>query len=187
MKVLMINAAFRESSRSLRLANYYLEKFHSDDDVEWIDLGTQCPQPLDAARLAIYNEAVAATDFSHEMFAWAKQFTQADVILIAAPFWNYSIPAVLHAYLELVCAQGVSFDILPDGSYVSFCKAKKLVYFSTAGGSFPDPDCGFGLIKAMSDAFWQIGDVRAYQAENLDIYGADVEALLEDVCAGMEP
>ena len=187
MKVLMINAAFRAGSRTLRLAKYYLEKFHADDEVEWIDLGTQCPQPLDAARLAVYNEAVAARDFSHEMFAWAKQFAGADVILIAAPFWNYSIPAVLHAYLELVCSQGVSFDIRPDGRYVSLCKAKKLVYFSTAGGGLPTPDCGFGLIKAMSDVFWGIPDVRAYQAENLDIDGADVEALLAGVCARMEP
>ena len=186
MKVLMINAAFRAGSRTLRLANYYLEKFHSDDDVEWIDLGTQCPQPLDAARLAIYNEAVAAKDFSHEMFAWAKQFIQADAILIAAPFWNYSIPAVLHAYLELVCSQGVSFDIQPDGSYVTFCRAKKLVYFSTAGGGFPDPDCGFGLIKAMSDVFWGIPDVRAYQAEDLDIIGTDVERTLQAVMKRMK-
>ena len=186
MKVLMINAAFREGSRTLRLAKYYLDKFHADDEVEWIDLGTQCPQPLDAVRLAVYNEAVAARDFSHEMFTWAKQFAQADVILIAAPFWNYSIPAVLHAYLELVCSQGVSFDICPDGSYVSLCRAKKLVYFSTAGGGFPDPDCGFGLIKAMSDAFWRIPDVRAYQAENLDIIGTDVERTLKAVMKRMK-
>ena len=43
------------------------------------------------------------------LFDYAKQFREAEEILIAH-FWNYSILAALHAYLELVCTQGITFD-----------------------------------------------------------------------------
>ena len=186
MNVLFINAAYRDGSRTIRLAEYYLNRFHGDDRVERVELGTNPPQPLDARRLRIYNESVGAHDFSHEMFDSAKQFVRADVILIAAPFWNFGLPAVLNAYLELVCSQGVSFDIDGQGNYHSLCRAKKLVFVTTAGGLIPEPNCAFGFIRQLCGAFWGIEDVRCYGAEGLDIAGADTEALLEQTCRRME-
>ena len=114
MNVLFINAAFRDGSRTLRLAEYYLQKHHAGDAVTRLELGENPPAPLDAPRLREYNAAVESRGFSGEMFDCARQFAQADVILIAAPFWNFGLPAVLSAYLELVCSQGVSFDILAE-------------------------------------------------------------------------
>ena len=50
----------------------------------------------------------------------------------------------------------------------------------------PYIDSGFGLIKAMSDVFWGIPDVRAYQAENLDVFGTDVEGTLKAIMKRMK-
>ncbi len=186
MEVLFINAAFRDGSRTVRLAEYYLQKHHSGDEVTRIELGKNPLQPLDADRLRIYNASVAARDFSHEMFDSAKQFARADVILIAAPFWNYGLPAVLNVYMELVCSQGVSFDMDEKGNYISLCRARKLVFFTTAGGPIPEPNCAFGLILQMCDAFWGIEDARCFSAQSLDIVGTDVERALLDACAGMD-
>ena len=113
MNVLFINAAFRDGSRTLRLAEYYLQKHHAGDAVTRLELGENPPAPLDAPRLREYNAAVAARGFSGEMFDCARQFAQADVILIAAPFWNFGLPAVLSAYLELVCSQAPRAWTLP--------------------------------------------------------------------------
>ena len=186
MKVLFINAAFRDGSRTLRLAEYYLNKFYADDAVERIELGAEVPLPLDETRLREYNAAVAARVFSDEMFDEARQFAKADVILIAAPFWNFGLPAVLSAYLELVCSQGVSFDIDEEGNYHSLCRAKKLVFFTTAGGYIPETNCAFGFIQQLCKAFFGIDDVRCYKAEGLDVMGTDVEAALAAACARME-
>ena len=186
MNVLFINAAFRDGSRTLRLAEYYLQKHHAGDAVTRLELGENPPAPLDAPRLREYNAAVAARGFSGEMFDCARQFAQADVILIAAPFWNFGLPAVLSAYLELVCSQGVSFDIDEKGSYVSLCRAKKLVFFTTAGGYIPEPNCAFGFIRQLCGAFFGISDVRCFSAEGLDIVGTDVEAALERTCRSMD-
>lgn len=186
MKVLFINAAFRDGSRTLRLAEYYLNKFHADDEVERLELGDEVPMALDRTRLREYNAAVAAKVFSDEMFDDARRFTKADVILIAAPFWNFGLPAVLSTWLELVCSQGVTFDIDEEGNYFSLCRAKKLVFFTTAGGYIPETNCAFGFLHQLCEAFFGIGDVRCYKAEGLDIAGADVEALLDRACRSME-
>ena len=185
MKVLFINAAFRDGSRTLRLAEYYLNKFHADDEVERLELGAETPVPLDLTRLREYNAAVAAHIYDSDMFDYARQFAKADVILIAAPFWNFGLPAVLSAYLEMVCSQGVSFDMDEKGNYVSLCRAKQLVFFTTAGGFIPENNCAFGFIRQLCEAFFGIGDVRCYSAEGLDIAGTDVEAALTQTCLDM--
>lgn len=179
MSVLFINAAFREGSRTLRLAEAYLMK-QGDVVLLSLDLGKAEINPLKAESLKKYNASVAANDFQDTMFDWARQFCEADEIVIAAPFWNFSIPAILHVYLELVCSQGVSFDITADGEYYSLCKAKKLTYITTAGGSIPEKDHAFGYLKTLSDMFWKIPEIRYYKADGLDLYGVDVEKRLQE-------
>ena len=186
MKVLFINAAFRDGSRTLRLAEYYLNIFHADDEVERLELGVDTPIPLDETRLREYNADVAARTYESDMFDYARQFAKADVIVIAAPFWNYGLPAVLNAYLEMVCAQGVSFDIDAEGTYVSLCRANTLVFITTAGGYIPERNCAFGFLQDLCEAFFEIGDVRCYSAEGLDIAGTDVEAALRAACEQMK-
>ena len=181
---LFINAAFRSDSRTLRLAKAYLKK--CDGAVCEIDLGTTVVRPLDAQSLAAYNQSVAAHCFDDTMFDFAKQFAAADQIVIAAPFWNFSIPAVLHGYLELVCTQGITFDLSPEGCYYSKCKAKKLVYITTSGGFIPQEDHAFGYIRSLAKAFWNDPDVQYVKAEGLDIYGTDVERKLAEAMENAE-
>lgn len=183
MATLFINAAFREGSRTLKLAESYLAG--NNKEVKRIELGDEYPQPLTRVSLEIYNQSVLKHDFRDSMFDAARQFVEADEIVIAAPFWNYSIPAVLHAYLEMVCSQGVSFDMDEKGNYYSLCKAKKLTYITTAGGPIPENDHAFGYIRDLCRVFWKIDDVRYYKAECLDIYGADVEGILRRVIEQM--
>ena len=179
MDTLFVNAAFRDGSRSLALAESYLEL--AGGEVEEIDLGHAPVAPLDARSLAVYNAAVAAHDFADPMFDVPRRFARADEIVIAAPFWNYSIPAALHDYLELVCTQGLSFDIDETGTYHGMCAARRLTYITTAGGPIPEPDYAFGYVAHLARSFWDILEVRCYKAECLDVYGCDVEAALEAV------
>lgn len=179
MAVLFVNAAFREGSRTLRLAEKYLEK--CGKDVKRIELGDSYPKPLDREGIAIYNQAVASHDFSHPMFDAPKEFVEAEEIVIAAPFWNFTLPAALHAYLEMVCTQGISFDMSGNGQYYSLCKAKKLTFITTAGGKIPEIDHSFGYIKTLVDVFWKIEEVKYIKADGIDMYGTDVEKVLSEV------
>ena len=182
MALLFVNACFKEGSRTERLARMWLERY--EGEVVELRLGELDVDPLDAGGLspiATYNEGVAAHDFAHPLFAFAAQFAQADEVLIAAPVWNYGLPAKLHAYLELACAQGVTFDIDELGNYVSLCKAKRLTFVTTAGGPAMEPldDHAFGYVRTLAERFWHIPQVALVAAWGLDVYGADVDALLE--------
>ena len=181
MSILFIDAAFREGSRTNRLAQCYLSG--CKDRIERIALGECELRPLNRETLSCYNEHVAKHDFSNPLFDAAKQFAKADEIVISTPFWNFGIPAVLHDYLELVCAQGVTFDLDAKGNYVSLCHAKKLVYLTTAGGPIPENDHAFGYVKLLAEFFWHIENIEYYKADGLDICGTDVEAKLSRVCS----
>lgn len=183
MGLLFINAAYREGSRTKRLADSFLQSFGGD--VEEVRIGDREIIMLDKKNLVKYNQAVAIRDFSAPIFDPAKQFSQADEILIAAPFWNYSIPAALHAYLEMVCSQGITFDIGADGQYIGKCNAKRITYVTTAGGYIPENDHAFGYIKTLAENFWHIPKIAYYKADGLDIEGADVDAALKGAFHGL--
>ena len=182
--ILFVNAAFREGSRTARLARRYLE--NCSENITMIDLGRGEIRPLNRDTLKIYNDAVAQANYDGDLFRTAKQFASAEKIVIAAPFWNFSIPSVLHDYLEQACTQGVTFDISADGTYYSLCKAKKLVYITTAGGYIPEDDHAFGYIRDLCRVFWQINQVEYYKADGLDIVTNNPEDILQETLKQMD-
>lgn len=177
MKILFIDAAFRNGSRTKTLAVKFLQKYDKAL-ITTVELGKDNPAPLDEELLRIYNNSVATKCFDNKIFSQAKEFAEADEIIIAAPFWNFTLPAVLHSYLELVCSQGVTFDMDDKGNYFSKCKAKKLTFITTAGGFIPEHDHAFSYIKDLCEVFWNINDIKYIKAEGLDIYGTDIETKL---------
>ena len=179
-RVLYINACFREGSRTAKLTSLLSEKLFADNPVTEIDLGDMDLKPMDRKMLSVYNESVAGHEFTAPMFDYAKQFREADRIVIAAPFWNYDLPAVLHTYLELVCTQGITFDIDENGVYRSLCKAEKLTFITTAGGTIPENDPASACIRTLCDYFFQIRQFEYVKAEGLDVWGADVDLILRE-------
>lgn len=183
--LLFVNACMREESRTERLARMWLEQ-HGDEDVLELVLAKSDTPLLDEEQLATYSASVAAQNYADPMFHDAKQFAQADEVLVAAPFWNYSIPAKLHDYLELVCSQGVTFDIDETGNYVSLCRAQRLTFVTTADGAEVDAldDHAFGYLRTLATRFWHIPEIACVAAWGLDGPDADVDALLGDALAG---
>lgn len=185
MPLLFVNACMREGSRTERLARMWLEQRGFGGEVEEVSLADLDVDPLDASGsnpLAVYSQSVARGAYDHPMFQHAKTFAQADEVLIAAPFWNYGVPAKLHAYLELVCSQGVTFDVDATGAYVSLCNIDRLTYVTTAGGAAVDPldDHAFGYVCTLARRFWHIPQVDCVAAWGLDGPAADVDALLRE-------
>ncbi len=179
MTVLFVNAAFRKNSRTNALAQKYLATL--TDNIETVNLGEEDIHPLQKISLEKYCNDSRNHDFDDEMYRYAKQFAKADEIVIAAPFWNFGLPAVLHAYLELVCTQGLTFDLNKAGEYYSLCQAKKLSLILTAGGNVPENDCAISFIRTLCKEFWNIEDVQYYYADGIDLIGADVNVKLEAV------
>ena len=129
------------------------------------------------------DQFIAAGDFHHPMFDLARRFSEADTIVIAAPYWDLSFPAMLKQYLEQINVVGITFYYSAEGIPVGLCKAGRLFYVSTAGGPYVPDTFGFGYIKALAETYYGIQDVRKIEAVGLDIAGADADAIMADAMA----
>ncbi|MBO4866330.1 MAG: NAD(P)H-dependent oxidoreductase [Ruminococcus sp.] len=176
MKVLYIDATVRENSRTSVLGELVLEKLGGE--VSRVKLCEYDFPRTNAAYLAKRDKACAAGDFSDKMFLHARLFAEADVIVVAAPFWDMSFPAALKQFFEEITVAGLTFECRPDGSFGGLCKACKLYYVTTAGGTIFSEEYGFGYVKALARDFYGIGECVLFKAEGLDIWGADVESIM---------
>ncbi len=177
-QILFINACVRPESRTLKLANSVLS--HLDGQTTEINL-SQNPIPfLNREELAHRDRVLEQQNFSDPMLRYAVQFSQADTIVIAAPYWDLMFPALLKAYLEAITVCGVTFRYTESGRPATLCKAKRLIYITTAGGPIGEFDFGFQYVNALARGFYEIPEVHCISAEGLDIIGADVDAILKN-------
>ena len=176
--ILFINGCVRENSRTLELARAVLAK--ETDTIEEVCLYPDGPEGLDARKLALRDELLAAKEYDHPMFRFARQFAEADAIVLAAPYWDLAFPAKVRAYLEEVTVSGITFRYGENGIPQGLCKAKRLVYVTTAGGPiFENFNFGYDYVKALAQGFYGISEVSLVKAEGLDVWGADAEAIME--------
>lgn len=177
--ILFINACVRSSSRTKRLADRLLAKNNKEiAEVRLIDI--DFPK-VDEDFLSRRDELINKGRFDDPMFSLARQFAEADEIVIAAPFWDLSFPASLKQYFEQINVLGVTFRYTPEGFPMGLCKAEKLTFVTTAGGDYFPEEYGFGYVKALAQNFYGIKDVRLVKAVGLDIYGRNVDAILSAV------
>ncbi len=185
--ILYVNACVRTESRTKQLAEILLRKLN---------------RPYEEIRLKDYSFPVVNEEYLNErdrltlngnlqapVFALARQFSEAETIVIAAPFWDLSFPAALKQYFEQINAVGITFKYSEHGVPIGLCKASALFYVTTAGGYYVPDEFGFGYVKALAQNYYGIQDVRQISAAGLDIHGADVDAIMkaaEDSLAGMD-
>ena len=175
-KILFINACVRPCSRTLELAETLLQKLKGD--IQEIKLYETHLPALDLNGMEKRDRASQNNDFSDPLFSAAKQFAAADIIVIAAPYWDLMFPAALKTYLENITVAGVTFRYSEEGRPQSLCNAKALHYVTTSGGFIGQNDFGFSYVKALAQNFFGINEVNRYAAEGLDIFGADVDAII---------
>ena len=174
--ILFINACPRPDSRTRELAQHVLSKL--EGKVEKLRLFDEQIQPLDMNGMAERDRAVKEGDWDAPILRYARQFAAADTIVVAAPYWDLLFPSVVRAYFEAVTVTGVTFRYTPEGFPAGMCRAKKLIYVTTAGGPIGEYNLGFDYVKALATLYYGIPEVKCFTAELLDIIGADVPAIM---------
>jgi FMN-dependent NADH-azoreductase len=161
--VLFVNACVRANqSRTLRLANILLKQLNEPftelvlSDIDF--------QPVNYSYLQTRDLLLSESDYDQPMFELARQFAEADTIVIAAPYWDLSFPAMLKQYFEQINAIGITFKYTEEGYPIGLCKAKKMYYVTTAGGMFFPEEYGFGYIRALAEKFYGIKDCIMFKA-----------------------
>ncbi len=176
--ILFLNAGVRSGSRTKRLADHLLSKL--DGTVTELRLAEVAFPAADESFIDQRERLTAQGDYGDKVFDLAKQFAEADLIVIAAPYWDLSFPSSLKQYLEQINVVGITFKYSPDGIPQGLCKAAKLYYVTTAGGNFVPEEYGYGYVKALAQSFYGISDVELIEAIGLDLYGSDAEQILRD-------
>lgn len=172
-KILFVNACLRPESRTKRLADRLLS--HLEGAVEEVILSREDVTPHSLERLRRRDALLAAGDHTDPMFRYARQFKSADIIVIAAPYYDLSFPANLKIYLEMVANVGLTFYYDENDRPQTLCKAKRFFYVTTAGADFV-PDFGYLYLRAMFREFYGIREGYCFSADRLDLRSSDPQA-----------
>ncbi len=173
--VLYINSCVREESRTERIARAVLKKLGGE--FTEVYLPDENLMPLTAERLEKRTKLIEKGDYSDEMFRYAKQFAAADTIVISAPYWDLSFPALLKLYIENIYVTGIVSEYDESGMPHGLCSARELVYVTTAGGPYV-PDYSFGYIRDLAENYLGIPKVTLIKAEMLDVDGFNADEIV---------
>lgn len=176
-KILYINANIRGNSRTRILAESVLKRLGGE--IKEVNLSSGDIKPLTGETLKLRESLIAEGDFTHKIFGFARDFAAADEIVLSAPYWDLSFPSIVKIYFELVSVCNLTFTYTNEGIPKGLCRAKRLIYVTTSGGPVMEYNMGFDYVKALSSLYYGIPNVICFKAENLDIYGADVEGILQ--------
>jgi len=164
-KILFVNACMRgsEISRTHKLCRSYLK----ENTFEEVDLTKNILACLDGEAIINRDKLIDSGKTDDEIFRYAWQFAQAEKIIIGAPYWDLSFPAALKTYVEHVFVRGITFKNTPTG-IEGLCRAKKLIYITTAGGYIKNANHGAEYFRSLCE-FFGIPQFETFHAEGLDI------------------
>lgn len=171
-KLVFIDACVRQSdSRTLRIAEPIVSALSKRYKVTRYDLPDMDIVPLNPG---LFEERGVG-----EIPGWAMEAAQsiaaADRIVIAAPFWDMSFPAVLKCFFEQTSLFDVTFTDTGN-TCQGLCKAPKVLYITTRGMDIStcDPrEQATPYLKALG-SLWNLGELTTIAAQNMD-YSSDVE------------
>lgn len=171
-KAVYINACIRkDESRTMRIASRLIAALSDRYAIREIDL-RDCP--LEAVDHTRYCQRQAGKD-SPLAIAYAKEFAEADLIVVACPFWDMSFPSVFKIFCENISINGITFTDAPDGTTRGNCKAKSILLITTRGMEIQDEsplDQASSYIKAIC-WLWGISDYKVVSAIGMDVCGQE--------------
>ncbi len=183
--LLYIDCCIRGSeSRTRRLARAFLDALEERGGfaVEELILTEEALLPLQGDFFAQRERLLEAGDLDHPRFRYARRFARADRIVVAAPFWDLSVPALLKIYIENISVQGITFQVDPENNLLyGTCRADKLVFLTTRGGAYQDSplETGLPFIRNLS-IFFGIDHFDAVAVDGLDLMVRPPGILLQE-------
>ncbi len=188
----VISSPRGEASNSIKLGNAIIEKLkeqHPETTVTVRDL-TKGPFPhLEEAHLnAFFTPVEQHTEENKEAIRHSneaiKEIFDADILVIDAPMYNFSIPSTLKAWIDHIARAGITFRYTAEGPE-GLIKGKK-VYLAVASGgvysSGPMTSADFvaPYLKAVL-GFVGLTDVVVNRAEGFAMPDLQAEALQKGI------
>ncbi|SHH89249.1 FMN-dependent NADH-azoreductase [Flavobacterium defluvii] len=168
-------------SYSIKLGNAIIEKIQEKypnskvkevnlADIEIPHLNTELLRKLFTSSDKLSEEEKKSIEFSNNLL---EQLKTADIIVIGAPLYNFTIPSSLKAWIDHITRPGVTFGYGEDGRPVGLVTGKKIYVAMSSGGVYsqgPGKDNDFVVpyLKAFL-GFLGMTDLTAFRAEGLKV------------------
>lgn len=183
-KALVVDCCIRKDrSRTRVLLDAFVSGLGPDIEKETIVLDEENLGYFSGEFFRQRERLLSEGKLDHPRFRYAHQFAEADIIVVAAPFWDLSFPALLKVYIENVSVDGITFSS-GHGGINGICRATDLVFLTTRGGiySADDPmEMGGRYMEALS-RFFGIGSYSCIAADGTDMSSVDTGKAIEEAC-----
>jgi FMN-dependent NADH-azoreductase len=183
-QVLVIESSARHAgSVSRQLTAEFIQRWqaqHPQDAIQVRDLGREPLPHLDGSLLEAWmSPAEQHGEAQRAALARSEQATAellaADVLVLAAPMYNFAIPSTLKAWLDHVLRAGVTFKYTEQGP-VGLLQGKRAIVLTARGGRYAGSpaDHQEPYLRQVL-AFIGIEDVQFVHAEGLNLGAESAE------------
>lgn len=176
MQLLHIDSSpLAANSVSRQLTRSIVEQWtatHPGTTVEHLDLAVDTPSHLDMDSLGFrFGPDAAGLDDARQREnrlseQLVTQFLAADVIVVGAPMYNFTVPTQLKAWIDRVAQAGRTFTYTAQGPK-GLAGGKTVIIASTRGGVYAEGGEHQESYLRMVFGFLGITDVRIVRAEGL--------------------
>lgn len=198
MKLLHVDSSINgAASVSRGLTNQAVEQWvanHPDTEVDYLDLAVDTPPHFSADAMGFrrpptgeISEAEKRENAISE--ALVSQFLAADVIVVGAPLYNFSVPSQLKSWIDRLAQSGRTFRYTESGPE-GLAKEKTVIAVLSRGGVYSTSEAGQAMEHQESYlktvfGFFGITDVRVVRAEGTDLGGESRETALGTAAAAI--
>lgn len=173
--------------QSSRLAHAYLDRLTAQSPglrLTHRDLAVDPPPHLDAETFAAFGTPPDERSADQrERVAWSDaaiaELREADLVVVAAPMYNFGVPSALKAWMDHVARAGVTFRYTENGPQ-GLLTGRRAVVVSTRGGRYVGtPNDSQTPFIASFLGFIGLGPVEFVHAEGLAMGEDQAAAALE--------
>ncbi len=168
MKILQIKSSILgENSTSSKYTTKLVEQLKKVGDVVVVrDVAEKPVTQLSGKVLGELQDPTSLVSREHNTLI--AELQSADVVVIAAPMYNFSVPATLKNYFDAITKAGVTFKYNEQGQPVGLITNKKVYVLITRGGKYKENGLTFqeDYLK-VSLGFIGLSDVKFIFVEGL--------------------
>ncbi len=178
MNILKIESSARiNGSVSRQLSNQLVDELAEQNPAANIierDVSAGLPVINENWVNANFTPADQRSEAQKETLALSDQLVEeiktADIVVIAAPMYNFGIPATLKAYIDLICRAGLTFKYTENGP-VGLLQGKQAFIVTATGGTPIGSSIDFlsGYLKQVL-GFIGISDASLISADRLNAH-----------------
>jgi FMN-dependent NADH-azoreductase len=112
--------------------------------IDRLELSTDIPELFDPPRLWAYinrqylgnTQDPAQQNLMSGMEDLVLRLLRTDLLILASPMYNFSLPAITKAWFDAVMLKGFTWDIDPEKGYVGRCQGRRAIVLASSGGIY---------------------------------------------------